>query len=189
MIEPPVAVPGAKISDRPVALYVGTSRPYKNVEVLLRCAQLLPGWDFALRTDRRLQHVAACLGLDNVYFVDDCTPKQLNFLYEACDVYVSASGCEGFGLPLVEASSHGKPVVCQALHSIDFPVTTVATGPESRSHGYPVPDPAILAGVIEHARGQHPDPSWTREFHVDAVIHDYWMPLVMPWKAPKKEER
>ncbi len=39
------------------------------------------------------------------------TDEELRLLYSSCDIYISASKFETFGLPLLEAMSCGKPVV------------------------------------------------------------------------------
>jgi len=44
--------------------------------------------------------------------VDDC---DLPFYYASCDVYVTASRWELFGLPLLEAMACGKPVIASAI--------------------------------------------------------------------------
>jgi glycosyltransferase involved in cell wall biosynthesis len=42
---------------------------------------------------------------------ENYTKKQLNDLYNECDVYVSPTRAEAFNLPCLEAMSCGKPVI------------------------------------------------------------------------------
>jgi glycosyltransferase involved in cell wall biosynthesis len=59
-----------------------------------------------------LRRYAADLGLSGaVEFVTRLTPGQLASRYVAADVLVMLSEHEGFGVPLVEAMSHGLPIV------------------------------------------------------------------------------
>ena len=59
-----------------------------------------------------LRRFAADLGLAGaVEFVTRLTPGQLASRYAAADVLVMLSEHEGFGVPLVEAMSHGLPIV------------------------------------------------------------------------------
>jgi len=59
-----------------------------------------------------LRRYAADLGLAGaVEFVTRLTPGQLASRYETADVLVMLSEHEGFGVPLVEAMSHGLPIV------------------------------------------------------------------------------
>lgn len=45
------------------------------------------------------------------FIVDNYTPKQLNELYNECDVYVSPTRAEAFNLPVLESLACGKPVI------------------------------------------------------------------------------
>jgi glycosyltransferase involved in cell wall biosynthesis len=45
------------------------------------------------------------------YIGGSLTDTQMAELYQACDVYVSASQGEGFGLPILEAAASGLPVI------------------------------------------------------------------------------
>ena len=63
-----------------------------------------------------LQSQVARLGLTrNVGFSGWVTDDELPFYYSSCDIYVSASEWEMFGLPLLEAMACGKPVVASCI--------------------------------------------------------------------------
>jgi len=48
-------------------------------------------------------------------FVGFVPPSKLPYYYSSCDVYVTASRCELFPLPLIEAWACGKPVVASSI--------------------------------------------------------------------------
>jgi glycosyltransferase involved in cell wall biosynthesis len=108
----------------PYLLYVGNAYPHKN---LLRLAEafrilkekyllnlqlvLVGGEDYFYRQlkKRNCDNQGKCFGGGVVFtgFVDD---EELGILYKNADLYVFPSLCEGFGLPPLEAMSHGLPV-------------------------------------------------------------------------------
>jgi rhamnosyl/mannosyltransferase len=108
---------------RPVVLFVGRLVPYKGVDVLLRA---LPGLDAetVIVGDGpcRLSLMAqACdLGIaNNVRFLGETTDEELRALYKSCDLFVlpSITRQEAFGMVLLEAMLHGRPVVSTNLQT------------------------------------------------------------------------
>jgi len=61
-----------------------------------------------------LQELVLSLG-ETVTLYSDADDKQLSRLYASHDVVVVPSRAEGFGLPIVEASAHGCPVVASEI--------------------------------------------------------------------------
>jgi glycosyltransferase involved in cell wall biosynthesis len=115
--------PGALRTDiaKPFALYVGNAYPHKNLEKLLDAFSLFRAqgkkeWRlvFVGAPDYfygRLRQEAKKKSLDdNVTFFGHATDAQLAALYDNAAFYVFPSLCEGFGLPPLEAMSHGLPV-------------------------------------------------------------------------------
>lgn len=108
----------------PYLLYVGNAYPHKNLESLIEAFKILVT-DF----DRKLQLVLVgekdyfyqrleklvCSRysgiLKNIIFTGFVPDKSLNIFYRYAEVYVFPSLCEGFGLPALEAMSHGLLVV------------------------------------------------------------------------------
>ena len=117
----------AEASDEPYALFVGNTRPYKNLEVVLRALALvrdvrlravLPEREVAAAASR-----AAALGVagrvELLHGVDD---DRLARLYRGAVITTVPSTSEGFGLPALESIACGTPVLywrgCEAVAEI-----------------------------------------------------------------------
>jgi alpha-1,3-rhamnosyl/mannosyltransferase len=108
------------------ALYVGTNRPHKNLPRLVQAWALLQPrsellvvagpWDDRHPEARRR---AEELGLgQRVRFVGPVRESDLAALYTGAGLFVFASQCEGFGLPVIEAMACGTPVACSDIPSL-----------------------------------------------------------------------
>lgn len=105
------------------ALYVGTLQPRKNLRrLLLAYAKATqesrihfhlalagaPGWQ-----QEDLAGLAAQLNMtDQVHFLGYVSDDTLAALYQGAHFFTFPSLFEGFGLPILEAQSHGVPVMC-----------------------------------------------------------------------------
>lgn len=99
-------------------LYVGNSKPHKNVNSLMKVYKYLPK---ALQRNYQLVlvgvedtvgDIAAALGLgDRVVILSRVEEHLLPVTYNAASLFISASLYEGFGLPALEAMACGTPVV------------------------------------------------------------------------------
>ncbi|MFN8104107.1 MAG: glycosyltransferase family 1 protein [Acidimicrobiia bacterium] len=125
------------VGTAPYVLWVGTLEPRKNLPLLLDAFEHLVrggdakgglrlvlvgprGWlDTASTVTRR----ARGLG-DRLVTTGHVSHADLHALYAGAEVFAFPSTHEGFGLPVVEAMSHGTPVVCSA----DAAVREVAGG-------------------------------------------------------------
>jgi glycosyltransferase involved in cell wall biosynthesis len=102
-------------------LYVATDRPFKNVDFVLRLAELLnaatsgPRFEVtllsSLRPDTRRR--VATLKLPNLRAVDRVA--SVAELYDASDVLLYPSLHEGFGRPLIEAMAYGLPILANRI--------------------------------------------------------------------------
>jgi alpha-1,3-rhamnosyl/mannosyltransferase len=122
-VEPPVQ-PSSAEGREPIVLFVGTLYGYKDAMVALRSfAKARPrlpdgarlsivGKDPDGRQIPLLRVAAARAGIaedvDIMGAVDDAA---LESAYRKASVLLMPSRCEGFGLPVAEAMSHGVPVV------------------------------------------------------------------------------
>jgi glycosyltransferase involved in cell wall biosynthesis len=112
---------------RPYLLAVGNLQPRKNLVRLLEAFQELVGSrghdvDLIIVGPRRFRAddiVAAGAEMaDRVRFTGYVTDRQLAAFYKCSTAFVFPSLYEGFGLPALEAMSHGVPVVCSNAGSL-----------------------------------------------------------------------
>ena len=107
---------------RDVVLWCGTLEPRKNVPALLRAFERLlqqgddldlvlvgpTGWG---STSAEVTAAVAALPADRVHLLGRLSPEDLQLAYAAARVFCFPSSWEGFGLPVLEAMTHGTPVV------------------------------------------------------------------------------
>lgn len=94
---------------------------------------------------------------------DDVGDLELERIYQACEGVIIASYAEGFGLPLIEALGHHKPVLAR-----DLPIFRIHEGLGVRyfpANGSPAQTGACIKHWIEQAQGGgiqviRPNASW-----------------------------
>ena len=122
------------LDGRPLALAVATNLPHKNLDRLLDALATLPERERPVLavaghgTDTgALPMRAQELGLEHdVRLLGGIPSAQLEDLYAAAALLVTATRYEGFGLPVLEAMARGVPVVCS-----DIPVLREVAGEEA----------------------------------------------------------
>lgn len=104
----------------PFIMYVGRPMTHKNLPRLIDAFAILkqshPDLHLVLAGKRDAlfrhhEHETKRKGIVDVHFTGFISDAQLKWLYEHCAAYVFPSLSEGFGLPGLEAMSHGAPVV------------------------------------------------------------------------------
>lgn len=111
---------------KPYLIYVGNAYPHKNLERLINAFEILiekykKSLQLVLVGEedyfyQHLQDLARTAILrsvevfDKIVFTDFVSDEDLWTLYQNSALYVFPSLCEGFGLPPLEAMSHGVPV-------------------------------------------------------------------------------
>lgn len=114
---------------RPYALFVGTLEPRKNLANLIKAYGLLPagtraGCDLVIVGGKGwkqtgLADLVRSSGLEtNIRFTGFVDDSVLATLYANCLFLAMPSLYEGFGLPIVEAHSFGKPVLTSNTSSM-----------------------------------------------------------------------
>lgn len=105
--------------ERPYVLFCGTREPRKNLRRVLEAFRRLdrPGLDLVLAgpegwKEELAEGIAALE--ERVRSLGFVPPNDLDALYAGASVVVYPSLAEGFGLPVLEAMSHGVPVVTSA---------------------------------------------------------------------------
>lgn len=108
-------------------LFVGTLEPRKNILGLLNSYELLPGniqkkYPLVLVggkgwKDEGIVEKIESMKSNNVPLVQTgyVTDQEKSALYEASAAVVQLSHYEGFGMPVLEAMSFGKPVICSDI--------------------------------------------------------------------------
>lgn len=109
----------------PFFLFVGVIHPKKNVHTLLPLLEAFPDYQLVLAGPDRhpyAQHIrqqAQNLGLtDRLLIPGAVSEADKRWLYAHCDAFLFPSLSEGFGLPVVEAMTFGKPVFIANLTSL-----------------------------------------------------------------------
>lgn len=105
-------------------LVVGSLVPHKNIKTIVAAFDLLTKSNnnvhnvhLVFAGNRGWHNDADLLVEKNkmygnlIHILDSVTDSQLDILYKNCYCLVQASFYEGFGLPVVEALQHGKPVI------------------------------------------------------------------------------
>jgi glycosyltransferase involved in cell wall biosynthesis len=108
------------------ALMVGTIEPRKGYGQILDAFEHLwgqgrahklvivgrPGW----LTEGLQRRIAASAHIDRqLFWFDNASDEALEALYRCCAGVIVASHAEGYGLPLLEAIGHGKPVLARDI--------------------------------------------------------------------------
>lgn len=115
-----------ELSAKPTVLMVGTLEPRKGHSQVLDAFEKIwrrgrdvnlvivgkPGWKTDALQQRLRSHpkIQTCL-----YWLDNASDELLELLYVGCTGVIVATQAEGFGLPLIEAMHHNKPVLARDI--------------------------------------------------------------------------
>jgi glycosyltransferase involved in cell wall biosynthesis len=136
-----------RATDRPTVLYVGSDKPHKNLNGLLRAFALLSRTCdaellLAAPSTEPVQRTLADLGIQRrVRWLTRPTDEGLAAAYRAAAVTVVPSFDEGFGLPAVESMACGTPVALARAGAL--PEVAGAAAEYFDPH-----DPADMADVL-----------------------------------------
>lgn len=98
---------------KPYILMVTNAKAHKNVDVVLKAARMLPQLELVIVSSDRsaLETRAALLGVVNSRVLGGLTDRELASYYAGAAALAFPSLEEGFGLPIVEATHVGCPVI------------------------------------------------------------------------------
>lgn len=113
------------IAESPFFLFLGVIHPKKNVHTLLPLLEAFPDYRLVLAGPdghpyaQHIREQAQKLGVSDRLVVAGAVdePTKL-WLYAHCDAFLFPSLSEGFGLPVAEAMTFGKPVFISRLTSL-----------------------------------------------------------------------
>ena len=139
-------------NNRPTFLMVGTVEPRKRHDQALAAFEALwakgtdclfvivgkRGWHMDEFFDKLLHHP---LRNQKLFWFPNISDEYLEKIYAASTCLLAPSEGEGFGLPVIEASQHGLPIIAR-----DLPVFREIAG--DRAHYFSGQDPANLAAAI-----------------------------------------
>lgn len=170
--------PMPELEGKQFIMYVGRPSEHKNLSRLIDAFAIIkqkhPDLYLVLvgKTDalfKRHAREVEAEGIPDVIFTGFIPDSQLRWLYEHCAAYTFPSLSEGFGLPALEAMSHGAPVVStnatcspevygDAAHYFDpLDVESMA-----RAISEVIDDPKLRAKLIAASKRQVKKYSWKR---------------------------
>jgi glycosyltransferase involved in cell wall biosynthesis len=128
---------------------IGAVLPKKNFHVLVPLLKKLKGFSLVIAGDNttgyagKIEDDARYWGVDDrILFTGQIEDREKFWWYRHCEAFVFPSLAEGFGLPVIEAMSLGKPVFISSLTSLPEAGGTEAFYWESF-------DPDTMAAVFE----------------------------------------
>lgn len=146
--------PVAEVAPLPkqfVVGYLGQPGPDKGLRHLFAAWKKLNYPDARLvvagRNTQLLAPLVGAVGGGNVYLAGFV--QSPSWLYNQCSVYVQPSVTEGFGIEVLEAMVHGRPVICSsgagAVDFVDYDINGIVVPPG---------DSNALAYAIDHYKGR-----------------------------------
>ena len=156
--------------DGPVALWVGTVEPRKNLPVLARAVAAVDGLTLVVvgpaGWGEDLSTALAPLG-DRAVVAGPVDEATKHAWFDAADVFCLPSLLEGFGLPVLEAMGHGTPVVTSADTATaevagDAGLTVDPTDVDAVADGLRrvLNDPALAARLAQAGRDRAATLTW-----------------------------
>ena len=101
-----------KAKDKFYILYVGNQSKRKGTELLPRLAARLAADNIEILCIAGLRGNRRARKRGNIHFLPSMSAHELARYYMQADVLISTSRYEGFGYTILEALTHGTPVVC-----------------------------------------------------------------------------
>jgi glycosyltransferase involved in cell wall biosynthesis len=124
VLEKPSTKPVWHSSEKKYLLALGNCTAKKNFHVLIPMMKLLPEFDLIIAGNNstsygnEMKKTISEFELKNVHLVGSVSEEEKNYLLQNCSAFVFPSLFEGFGLPVIEAMSYGKPVFVSKCTSL-----------------------------------------------------------------------
>jgi glycosyltransferase involved in cell wall biosynthesis len=178
---------------RSTLLYVGTDRPHKNLDRLLRAYRLVadrgdvPRLEVIGRTrsPERFDALIAELGLQNrVQRLGQLNNDDLDSAYRRANALLFPSLAEGFGLPILEAMARGTPVLTsnrsacsEVAGDAALLVDPLDTGAIAAGIQRLLTDAGLRSGLIERGTQRVKDYSWDKTADGTAALIRSSLPM------------
>jgi glycosyltransferase involved in cell wall biosynthesis len=170
--------PGPQPNTRPVVLFVGSLRPFKQPNVILDLAAKFPQADFLLVGDgqmaQELRERVQRGNLRNVQLLGSLAPDALREQYRGADLFLFPSTWEGSPKVILEAAACGVPVIART----NYQPETVLDG----ATGYLVSSDRQLFERTEELLSR---PELRRQFGNAGRIHSQqfdWDRIAVQWE-------
>lgn len=169
-----------KLAAAPTILMVGTVEPRKGYDVMLNACKIL--WMTRMRlnfvivgkngwmVDKLARRLTKTSQNGQLFWYQGLSDEALQRLYAVADGVVMASVGEGFGLPLIEAAQHGRPILAR-----DLPVFREVAGEHATY--FSNDSPLHLAKVLKR---------WVGELKSGSAPKSSGMPW-MTWKESAEQ--
>ncbi len=108
-------------TDYKYLLHVGSSNPVKNIDIILRVLSNLQNYclvKVGSFTAEQIKMIRRLKLFNKIIHFDYLPQIKLAKIYNAVDVLVFPSFCEGFGWPVLETMACGCPVICSNAISL-----------------------------------------------------------------------
>ena len=156
----------------------------KNFHVLLDAMKHLPEYNLVIAGEKNtayaqmMENRISAEGIKNVFLIGTVHNSEKIWLYNHCEAFVFPSLFEGFGLPVIEAMSYGKPVISSDKTSLkeicanhafileNFEPAHIAAKIQEGIQAY-AKDPALAKSNAEYAK------SFTYDHHMAEYIRIY----------------
>lgn len=166
--------------DKPFLFSIGQIRQKKNFNVLLDAMKLMPEYNLVIAGEKgtdysdMIEQRITDESIKNVFLIGTVHNSEKIWLYNHCQAFVFPSLFEGFGLPVIEAMSYGKPVISSHETSLKEICSGHAFLLESFEAGH------IAQKVREAIEAYHRDPSlvtentkYAKSFTYERHINEY----------------
>ena len=107
-----------------LVLYVGRLEKYKNVHLTIQAIQKLPNYFYFYiigngSFNSELRQIILKLKLENrVKILHNISDNEIYQWMKSCDVFITLSNLESFGITVIEALTAGKPVIVSNIPSL-----------------------------------------------------------------------
>jgi len=163
---------------------IGQIKEKKNFHVLLDAMKLMPEYNLVIAGEKNTGYARiigsriVSEGISNVFLTGPIHNSEKIWLYNHCEAFVFPSLFEGFGLPVIEAMSYGKPVISSDKTSLkeicaghafileSFEPAHIAQTIREGIEAY-AKDPDLAARNTEYAQ------SFTYRHHMDEYLRIY----------------